>query len=92
MFPSMLCSYLKVVDRHNELLVSAYVTPGGGRFMLLHDGRNDDGIRGFCAEVHELYVKVLLNPFYTPHTRIESRDFDARVRALARRYIGYRGE
>ncbi len=83
-------NYLKAVDRHNELLVSAYVTAGGARFMLLHDGRNEDGIRGFCSEVHELYVKQLLNPFYIPNSRVESRDFDVRVRAAARRYLGFR--
>jgi|APLak6261665176_1056049.scaffolds.fasta_scaffold09105_3 hypothetical protein len=83
-------TFLKVVDRHNELLVSAYVTAGGARFMMLHDGRNEDGIRGFCSEVHELYVKLLLNPFYLPHSRIDNKDFDARIRALARRYLGYR--
>ena len=83
-------TFLRVVDRHNELLVSAYVTAGGARLMLLHDGRNEDGIRGFCGEVHELYVKLLLNPFHPLHARIESRDFDLRVRALARRYLGFR--
>ena len=83
-------TYLKVVDRHNELLVSAHVTAGGARLMLLHDARNEDGIRGFFTEVHELYVKLLLNPFYVPHSRIEHKDFDARVRALARKYLGMR--
>lgn len=26
--------------------------------MLLHEVRNDDGIKNFFQEVHELYVKV----------------------------------
>ena len=47
-------TYLKVVDRHNEQLVSAYVTPGGARFLVLHDARNEEGIRSFCTEVHEV--------------------------------------
>jgi hypothetical protein len=34
---------------------------------------------------------VLLNPFYTPHAKIEAREFDGRVKALARRYLGYKG-
>lgn len=28
------------------------------RLMLLHDSRNDDGIKSFFQEVHELYIKV----------------------------------
>jgi hypothetical protein len=88
---STTATYLKVVDRHTEQLVSAYVTPGGARFLVLHEARNEDGIRNFCTEVHELFVKLSLNPFYAPGSRIENRDFDARVRALARRHLGAAG-
>jgi hypothetical protein len=28
------------------------------KFVLLHEGKNDDGIRSFFMEVWELYVKV----------------------------------
>jgi trafficking protein particle complex subunit 2 len=28
------------------------------KFVLLHEGKNDDGIRAFFTEVWELYVKV----------------------------------
>lgn len=46
------------VDRFNNLFVTAYVTPGGARFLLLHDGKSDDACRAFFAEVHELYLRV----------------------------------
>ncbi|KAJ3689664.1 hypothetical protein LUZ61_018828 [Rhynchospora tenuis] len=55
--------------------------------MLLHDSRNEDGIKNFFQEVHELYVKTLLNPLYLTGSRITSAHFDTRVRALARKYL-----
>nr|GMD37313.1 trafficking protein particle complex subunit 2 [Ipomoea batatas] len=57
------------------------------RLMLLHDSRNDDGIKSFFQEVHELYIKTLLNPLYLPGSRITSSHFDTKVRALARKYL-----
>ncbi|GMQ08877.1 hypothetical protein CsSME_00052427 [Camellia sinensis var. sinensis] len=57
------------------------------RLMLLHDSRNDDGIKSFFQEVHELYIKILLNPLYLPGSRITSSHFDTKVRALARKYL-----
>lgn len=49
---------LKVVDKFNDQLVSAFVTPSSIKFLLLHETRNDDTIRAFFHEVHELYLKV----------------------------------
>lgn len=80
--------HLKTVDRFNNLFVTAYVTPGNARFLLLHDGKNDDSIRSFFTEVHDLYLRVMLNPFHTPTTRITSKAFDQKVKALARRLLG----
>ncbi|XP_035820667.1 uncharacterized protein [Zea mays] len=56
-------------------------------FMLLHDSRSEDGIKSFFQEVHELYIKIFLNPLYLPGSRITSSHFDTKVRALARRYL-----
>lgn len=51
-------SCMQAVDRFNNLIVTAFVTPGNTRFLLLHDGRNDDACRAFFMDVYELYVKV----------------------------------
>ncbi|KAH9077440.1 Sedlin [Lactarius deliciosus] len=79
--------YLKSVDKFNEWTVSAFVTPGNMKFVLLHEGKNDEGIRLFFNEVWELYVKTTLNPFHTAHSGIVSGVFDARVRASARKHL-----
>ncbi|XP_077250072.1 SNARE-like superfamily protein [Tasmannia lanceolata] len=79
--------FLKAMDRFNDLTVSVYVTAGHTRLMLLHDSRNEDGIKSFFQEVHELYIKILLNPLYIPGSRITSSYFDTKVRGLARKYL-----
>ena len=55
---------LKLVDRFNDLLVYAFVTAGGARFLLLHDVRNEENVKNFFHEVHELYLRVALDPFH----------------------------
>ncbi|XP_068644253.1 transport protein particle 20 kDa subunit-like isoform X2 [Aristolochia californica] len=71
--------FLKAMDRFTDLSVSV--------LMLLHDSRNEDGIKSFFQEVHELYIKIFLNPLYLPGSRITSSHFDTKVRALARKFL-----
>ena len=49
--------------------------------------RNEDGIRNFFHDVHELYVKVLMNPFYEVGKPIESSHFDSRLKVIGRKYL-----
>lgn len=37
------------------------------KFILLHEAKNDDGIRSFFMDVWELYIKVRLNVSITDH-------------------------
>jgi trafficking protein particle complex subunit 2 len=80
-------SFLRVVDRFNNLAVSAYVTPGGVYLLLLHDGRSEDAVRGFFTEIHELYTKYILNPFAILDGPIVSPQFDSHVRIASRRFF-----
>ena len=80
-------NYLKVVDRFNEWNVSCFVTCSGIRFLVLHDQLNTDGIKQFFQEVYEMYVKIIMNPFYHLNGKICSSQFDQRVKALARKWL-----
>ena len=79
--------YLKVVDKVNHQHVSTFLTAGNIKFMLLHGGRSEEGVKNFFMDVYELYVKLSMNPFYSYDTPITSKAFDERVRAVARRYL-----
>ena len=61
---------------------------GQTRLMLLHDSRTEEQVRQFLTEVHELYVKVLLNPLYVEGSPIVAPGWDSRVRQLAKRTLG----
>ncbi|OAC98767.1 hypothetical protein MUCCIDRAFT_149330 [Mucor lusitanicus CBS 277.49] len=79
--------YLKSIDRFNEFYVSCFVTAGSVKFMLLHDQKSEDSIKQFFTEVYELYVKVLMNPFYEKNSTITNPSFDNRIKLVARRFL-----
>ncbi|KAK4684792.1 trafficking protein particle complex subunit 2, partial [Tremellales sp. Uapishka_1] len=78
--------YLRNVDRYNEWMVSAFVA-ASVKFVLLHDVKNEDGIRVFFLDVWENYVKTLLNPFCTVNTSIRNVAFESKLRASAKRNL-----
>lgn len=91
--------YLKTIDKFGTSNISSFVTAGNIRFMLLHEKKDEDGVKNFFNEVYELYLKVkllqyvfanlqiLLNPFYTFNTPITSSAFDEKVKAIAKKKL-----
>ncbi|EPZ31664.1 Sedlin [Rozella allomycis CSF55] len=79
--------YFKVIDKFNEWFVSAHITPSGMRMVVLHDARNEDAIKNFLFDCHELYSRMLLSPFFDPNSSIQSVHFDSKVKALMKKYF-----
>lgn len=79
--------FLRVVDKFNFLLVSAYVTLGGKIFLLLHNGKSEDAVRAFFTEAHELYVRYMLNPFAIADAQIVSPQFEHHIRSMAKKLL-----
>ena len=77
----------KALDRFNEYIISAFVTPSQIRFVMLHVERNDDAIKNFFHDVFDLYTKLSLNPFYAPGTKINFQSFLQRVNSLCKKYL-----
>ena len=77
----------KVVDRHGDWYVSAFITNSSYKFMLLHDVKNDEAVKSFFLEAFEAFCKVLMNPFYEFDTKIKNKAFGAKIEQLAKRFL-----
>ena len=53
----------------------------------LSAGKSDDAVRAFFVEVHELFVKYLVNPFAAVDGPVVSPLFNQHVKLLAKRIL-----
>ncbi|KAJ1606141.1 hypothetical protein OIY81_1865 [Cryptosporidium canis] len=79
--------YMRTIYKLGDTQISAFVTSGHAKFLLLHHGKSSESIRQFFNEVRDLYVKVLMNPFQEVNQPILTPSFDVRVRQAARRLL-----
>ena len=81
-------AYLKVVDRFNDFMVSAFVPISSVRFLLLHkQSTNEDAIRIFFQESYIVYAKLVANFSYKIGSVITQTNFDRSIKDLGKRIL-----
>lgn len=72
--------YFKAVDRFNDLTISAFVSAGCIKLLLIHDGRVEEAVRPFFVDIYEAYVKA------RPRTRVRTQRAPAMTPAAHARF------
>ncbi|XP_055373511.1 probable trafficking protein particle complex subunit 2 [Condylostylus longicornis] len=80
-------TYLKSIDKFNQWFVSAFVTASRIRFLIVHDTRNDEGIKNFFNEIYETYIKHSMNSFYKINTAIKSQMFEKKAQLYGKKFL-----
>lgn len=84
--------FLGTIDEYDGFLVSSYVTYNNTKFMVISDKRhviNYLQLQKFFLNVHDLYLKHLMNPFTSAKDDlpIKSSLFDAKIKVFGDLYL-----
>merc|ERR1719295_546670 len=80
--------YLGQVDKFNEFLISAFVSIGTTRFLLLHNkSMNEQHIKRFFSELYHTYLKLLMNPFYLKGAPITNIRFTQEIQRIGKMHF-----
>lgn len=81
--------FLRVVDKFDTTVISAYASVGGHYLLLLHEGKEEDQVLHFFKAVHDILGRYLVNPFVEPDASITSKDFDTQIRACGKKIFSF---
>lgn len=82
--------FLGTIDEYESYLITAYVTYNNTKFIIITDKSkaiNYNSFKKFFMNVHELYIKKIMNPFNVKSAPITDSLFDCEVRVLGDMYI-----
>jgi hypothetical protein len=76
----------KAIDTVSKYTVSAFVSAGVVKMLLLHEGKSEDSIKSYFQEIYEYYIKSLLNPFYELNSSLD-KNFGDKVGILSAKWL-----
>ena len=81
-------AYLKIVDKFNDFVVSAFVPISNVRFLLLHKQQNsEEAMRSFFQEAYISYTRLVSDLRYKMGSLLTDERFDAGIRELGRKLL-----
>ena len=75
--------YFKSIDVYGSHHLSAFITPGNIKFILMTQSKSFES-KSFFEAVYEDYIKITLNPFYELQTPIQNDHLTNHIKQLLR--------